>query len=67
MPQKNAFKTQTIFYFKGDSGGPLIIKENNLFYQVGVVSYGNSNCDGVGVYTNVASYLDWINLNMKSP
>ena len=50
---------------QGDSGGPLIIKENDFFYQVGIVSYGTSKCDGVGVYTNVASYLDWISLNMQ--
>jgi secreted trypsin-like serine protease len=38
----------------------LTIKENNVYYLAGVVSYGGSSCDGVGVYTNVANYLGWL-------
>jgi len=47
----------------GDSGGPLFLAENGRFSQIGVVSWGPSNC-GVpgflGVYSRVSEYKDWI-------
>ena len=46
----------------GDSGGPFIVEESGVDYQIGVVSFG-SGCAlaGVpGVYTRVANYFDWI-------
>lgn len=45
---------------QGDSGGPLI---NTLTgEQVGVVSWGNGCAEAAypGIYSNVASGLDWI-------
>jgi Trypsin len=48
-----------------DSGGPLISDNGQL---VGIVSVGGKSCadDGVpGVYTRVASYLDWITRTTK--
>ncbi|XP_055589900.1 uncharacterized protein LOC129742080 [Uranotaenia lowii] len=49
----------------GDSGGPLqyISKRNSRLTQHGIVSYGVKMCglwDEPSIYTNVASYLDWI-------
>lgn len=49
---------------QGDSGGPLQLVQKHLngdlIFIVGVVSYG-AGCGGLpGVYTNVQSYLDWI-------
>ncbi|XP_017040594.1 serine protease grass [Drosophila ficusphila] len=48
----------------GDSGGPLtrIVKYEgrNRTVQIGVVSFGSVECIGIGVYTNVISYVDWI-------
>ncbi|XP_070140498.1 uncharacterized protein [Drosophila kikkawai] len=49
---------------EGDSGGPLyttglldgVIRKT----QVGIISYGTTTCHGVGVYTDVMSYVDWI-------
>ncbi|XP_055643915.1 CLIP domain-containing serine protease B15-like [Toxorhynchites rutilus septentrionalis] len=48
---------------KGDSGGPLMRQVGNVWYQVGVVSFGSKFCglEGYpGIYTNVAKYLSWI-------
>ncbi|KAH8401728.1 hypothetical protein KR009_007560, partial [Drosophila setifemur] len=48
----------------GDSGGPLgrLIRFGDVwrFVQFGIVSYGASKCFGIGVYTDVMSYVDWI-------
>ena len=46
---------------KGDSGGPLIAKNNGLFV-VGIVSYVAPNCDAKypSVYTRVSAYLGWV-------
>lgn len=49
---------------QGDSGGPLQLQlstESNIYSIVGVTSFG-IGCGGAtaGVYTRVASYLDWI-------
>jgi len=47
----------------GDSGGPLLhLNSDYLWMVAGIVSYGPSSCarEVPGVYTKVASYLDWI-------
>nr|XP_016940585.1 acrosin isoform X2 [Drosophila suzukii] len=49
----------------GDSGGPLttsitIDQKTGLETQFGIVSYGKQTCDGLGVYTDVTSFVDWI-------
>lgn len=47
---------------EGDSGGPLVLREDNKYYLVGLVSTGSGCGDDkyAGIYTRVASYLDWI-------
>ncbi|XP_058444540.1 trypsin I-P1-like [Malaya genurostris] len=47
---------------EGDSGGPLVLRQNSKYYLVGVVSTGSGCGDDnyAGIYTRVASYLDWI-------
>merc|ERR1719289_282389 len=49
---------------EGDSGGPLITKEDGAYYSViGVVSWGPDNCathDKPGVYARVSKQLEWI-------
>nr|XP_041632961.1 transmembrane protease serine 9-like [Drosophila kikkawai] len=54
----------------GDSGGPLIQKVNyngtRHLTQVGMVSYGLKSCEGLGVYTDVTSYADWIEEKIES-
>ncbi|XP_017120353.1 serine protease grass isoform X1 [Drosophila elegans] len=48
----------------GDSGGPLIRNVTHMGMvraaQFGVVSYGSRDCTGIGVYTSVMHYADWI-------
>lgn len=46
---------------KGDSGGPLYLREKNKVTQVGVVSFGRGCGEGPGVYTGVSAYKEWIN------
>ena len=48
---------------KGDSGGPAFVRERDGKYTlVGTDSRGagHDSCIGVGIYTNVASHLEWI-------
>nr|XP_044249050.1 coagulation factor X [Drosophila takahashii] len=49
---------------EGDSGGPLtnkiVLNGSVREAQFGIVSIGTQYCDGLGVYTDVTSYVDWI-------
>ncbi|KAH8363717.1 hypothetical protein KR200_008349, partial [Drosophila serrata] len=44
----------------GDSGGPVVANVRNRTVQMGIISYGSIDCDAPGVYTDVASYTNWI-------
>lgn len=51
----------------GDSGGPLMVQTAGAWYLIGVVSFGPNKCGTAGfpgVYTNVASFVDWIQANV---
>lgn len=61
---------------KGDSGGPLFwttkIHMGSRYIQRGLTGAGYTSCGGLfggvtppTVYTNVASYIDWIQSNMR--
>ncbi|XP_074644514.1 uncharacterized protein LOC141901270 [Tubulanus polymorphus] len=52
----------------GDSGGPLVCKRNGRWYQVGVVSWGES-CESPlypSVFSRVQSYMEWINAEIEA-
>lgn len=57
---------------KGDSGGPLGFKSSlygGRFTQFGIVALGMNSCGTKrvpGIYSRVASYMDWILDNMKA-
>ncbi|KFB35197.1 serine protease 14 [Anopheles sinensis] len=47
----------------GDSGGPLMRMLGGVWYQIGVGSFGSTNCgtdNFPAVYTDVSKYVDWI-------
>jgi secreted trypsin-like serine protease len=46
---------------KGDSGGPLAIKQGSNYFLSGIVSRGHHDCSYYSVYVKVSDYIDWIN------
>ncbi|MBD1557021.1 serine protease [Vibrio sp. S9_S30] len=45
----------------GDSGGPFAKQSDNNFYVFGVVAWGPRECFGIQAFTDVTTYLPWIN------
>ncbi|XP_042653516.1 chymotrypsin-like protease CTRL-1 isoform X2 [Tyto alba] len=48
---------------QGDSGGPLVYQTGSTWTLIGIVSFGNSNCNVrmPAVYTRVSLFRNWIN------
>ncbi|NXT46051.1 CTRL protease, partial [Pluvianellus socialis] len=48
---------------QGDSGGPLVYQNGNVWTLIGIVSWGNSNCNvrTPAIYTRVSQFRNWIN------
>ncbi|XP_060870414.1 venom protease-like isoform X1 [Metopolophium dirhodum] len=52
----------------GDSGGPLMWPNGSQFYLVGIMNFGNYDCNTTSVppvFARVTSYLEWIADNMN--
>ena len=51
-----------LFITKGDSGGPMILKQGIVIpYVIGITSFGQGCAGGApSIYTRISSYLDWI-------
>ncbi|KAM6409176.1 chymotrypsin-like protease CTRL-1 [Rhynochetos jubatus] len=47
---------------QGDSGGPLVYRNGNDWTLIGIVSWGNSNCNvrTPAIYTRVSQFRNWI-------
>ncbi|XP_004428827.1 PREDICTED: coagulation factor XI [Ceratotherium simum simum] len=54
---------------KGDSGGPLSCKHDEVWHLVGITSWGEgcAQRERPGVYTNVVRYVDWILEKTQAP
>ncbi|RWS16290.1 hypothetical protein B4U79_14600, partial [Dinothrombium tinctorium] len=48
---------------RGDSGGPLIRREQNKSTIIGIASFSNCRGDYPAVFTRVSRYFDWIKNN----
>ena len=53
----------------GDSGGPLLIEENNEQVQVGITSFGIGCAEPLfyGIYTDVSHFLPWLSQFIAVP
>ncbi|NXC72345.1 CTRL protease, partial [Anhinga anhinga] len=47
---------------QGDSGGPLVYQNGNAWTLIGIVSWGNANCNvrTPAIYTRVSQFRNWI-------
>lgn len=52
---------------KGDSGGPLFLRNENTFSLVGVISFGIGCIGNIPtVYISIYHFLDWIETQVRS-
>lgn len=52
---------------QGFGGSPLVIKENGIFWQIAILSFGSDACGEQripSVYTGIAHFIDWIHENL---
>lgn len=51
---------------QGFGGAPLFLRENGVFSQIGIMSFGSDNCGGINtpsVYTSISYFTQWIEEN----
>lgn len=52
---------------QGYGGAPLLVKEDGISQQIGIMSFGSENCGGAripSVYTSIPHFYQWIQENM---
>jgi secreted trypsin-like serine protease len=51
----------------GDSGGPLAVKNNGVWTEIGLTTYGAADCDPSqpNYYTNVSAFTRWVGSQLK--
>lgn len=50
---------------RGDSGAPVILRNNTGLHVIGIVSYGDAECKLYSVSVSVPDHLDWIQREMN--
>ncbi|XP_018328745.1 venom protease [Agrilus planipennis] len=53
----------------GFGGAPLLEQRGDIFYQIGIMSFGSDKCGMAGVpsvYVNVRKYIEWIYKNLPT-
>lgn len=53
---------------EGDSGGPLMVQQGQMWHLAGITSYGTGCAEPLyyGIYTRISKYLDFISSNQNA-
>lgn len=72
IPIRVVYDKKTVIFISGKDacqgfgGAPLVVNENGIYMQIGIMSFGSDNCGGrkiPSVYTSIAHFASWIREN----